>query len=154
MAVNPLIIRIILNKLMFAKVKELLHAPAFPAMPFLSAVCGSNNSIIFESKNKTCLSFWYAQSCVSLITYVSSFSFTGVLNGPVNSHGLLSSVTAIKPDTSWGRGCGHACVAVGVISWLELVWCRYSCVGFAIGSQTESYVYWPTWPNTKKTPCI
>lgn len=38
MAGNPLIARIILNTLMFAKVKELLHAPAFSAMPFLCVV--------------------------------------------------------------------------------------------------------------------
>ena len=38
MTVNPLIAKIILDKLTFTKAKKVLNAPAFPALPFLCAV--------------------------------------------------------------------------------------------------------------------
>lgn len=126
MAVKPLIATVILNKAHVLKSQGITACSSFSCYAFsLCCVSGSDISLIFKSKNKACLSFGCAQSGVSLITSISCLNFTGALNGPVNTQGLLSSVTAIKPDTSWGWGCR-------VISWLELVWCRYSCVDFAI----------------------
>lgn len=83
MAVNPLTVKTILDKLMFTKAKKVLNTPAFPDMPFLCAILVTDHLFL-----KAGIKFASALD----MTSVSHLKFTGTLNGPVNTHGLLRSV--------------------------------------------------------------
>lgn len=51
MTVNPLIAKIILDKLMFTKAKKELSSPAFPPMPFLCALFVlMTNHLVFKAR--------------------------------------------------------------------------------------------------------
>lgn len=83
MAVNPLIVKTILDKLMFTKAKKVLNTPAFPDTPFLRAILVTDHLFL-----KAGIKFASSLG----MTPVSCLKFTGTFNGPVNTHGLLRSV--------------------------------------------------------------